>query len=136
MRRWLILLAIMLGTAAVAQEPVPSFDDPILQERYRDLLHSIRCMQCQNQSIADSPADTAGDLRRLVRDMIADGKSDGEILDYVASRYGDFARYQPPFKPSTWLLWTAPGLLLIGGGFVFARILRERVRQPLDADMD
>jgi cytochrome c-type biogenesis protein CcmH len=136
MRRRLLLLSVLVATGAQAIDSEDAFDDPAVQERYRALLHSIRCMQCQNQSIADSPAETAGDLRRLVHDMIGQGKSDGEILDYLSSRYGDFIRYKPPFKPSTWLLWSAPGLFLVGGGIAFARILRNRMQQPLDEDLD
>ena len=127
----LILSAIAL--TSTAQE---GFDDPAMNDRYRDLIQSIRCMKCQNQSIADSPIDVAADLRRQVREMMVDGRSDQEIKNYLASRYGDFILYQPPFKPSTWLLWAAPGLLLVGGAIVFARTVRNRMQQPLDEELD
>jgi cytochrome c-type biogenesis protein CcmH len=92
-------------------------------------------MQCQNQSIADSPAATAIDLRRQARELIQEGRTDNEIREYFAERYGDFINYQPPLKPTTWLLWGAPALLLLIGGFVFARILRGRMQQPLDEEL-
>jgi cytochrome c-type biogenesis protein CcmH len=129
-----IVLALLLAVPALAQ--VPGFEDADLDARYRDLIHEIRCMNCQNQSVAESPAEQAGDIRRLVYDMMAEGRSDDEILAYLRSRYGDFISYQPPFKPSTWLLWAAPGLFLVAGIFVFARILAARMRQPLDEELE
>ena len=89
-------------------------------------------MQCQNQSIAESPSVIAAGLRREVRSMMAEGRTNGEIRDYLASRYGDFINFLPPWKPSTWLLWLAPALLMLGGGVVFARVLRARMRQPME----
>jgi len=134
--RWLTLIvALSLGAGALAAETFEGFDDPAMDARYRALIHSLRCLQCQNQSIAESGADVAGDLRRQVRDRMVEGWSDKQITDYFVSRYGDFVTYRPPFKPSTWLLWAAPGLLLVGGGFVFARIVRARMQQPLDEDL-
>jgi cytochrome c-type biogenesis protein CcmH len=133
LRRWpaaLTLLVVSLGFAQV--DSIEGFTDPELDARYRDLIHSIRCMQCQNQSIAESPSIIAADLRHEVRAMMAEGQSNREIRDYLASRYGDFINFLPPWKPSTWLLWTAPALLLLGGGFVFARILRSRMGQPME----
>jgi cytochrome c-type biogenesis protein CcmH len=134
--RWLVAVALVfVGASALAVETYEGFDDPVLDARYRDLIHSLRCMQCQNESLAESQVDLAADLRRQVREKMADGWSDAEIKDYLIARYGDFISYKPPFKPSTWLLWTAPGLLLLGGGVVFARILSVRMRQPLDEDV-
>jgi cytochrome c-type biogenesis protein CcmH len=135
MRALVLIMASLFGAAALAVDTQESLDDPVLDARYRELIHSIRCMKCQNQSIADSPIDVAADLRRQVREMVAAGRSDSEIKSYLASRYGDFILYQPPLRPSTWLLWAAPGLLLVGGGVVFARILRVRMQQPLDEDI-
>ena len=134
MRAFLLAAALLLGVVMMADAQVQRFEDPALDARYRDLIHSIRCMKCQNQSIADSPIDVAADLRREVHEMMAEGQSDDEIKSFLISRYGDFISYQPPFKPSTWLLWTGPGLLLLGGAFVFARILRVRMNQPLDEE--
>jgi cytochrome c-type biogenesis protein CcmH len=93
-------------------------------------------MKCQNQSIAESPVDQAADIRRQVRELMQEGMSDNEIRNFYAERYGDFINYQPPLKPKTYLLWAGPGLLLIGGAFVFVRILRVRLQQPLDEDIE
>ena len=135
MRLRLLLPTMLLGMSCAAQAQVEGFDDPALDARYRDLIHTIRCMQCQNQSIADSPAATAVDLRRQTRDLMLEGLSDNEIRLYFAERYGDFINYQPPFKPITWLLWSAPALLVLLGGFVFSRIIRDRMQQPLDEEL-
>lgn len=136
MRRLAILIALAFASAAPAQRGAnESFADPAMEARYQDLVHTLRCLQCLNQSIAESPSDTAADIRRQVRTRMAEGESDSEIRAYLVSRYGDFISYAPAFKPSTWLLWSAPGLLLIGGGIVFVRILRDRMRQPLDEDL-
>ena len=139
MRRFVLLLALYFGAAgviALAQTDTESFDDPALEARYQDLIHTLRCLQCMNQSIAESPSDTAGDIRRQVRQRMADGESDGQIRNYLVSRYGDFISYRPLFKPSTWLLWSAPVLLLIVGGIVFVRIMRLRMQQPLDEELE
>ncbi|MGB7215362.1 MAG: cytochrome c-type biogenesis protein, partial [Gammaproteobacteria bacterium] len=94
----------------------------------------IRCPKCLNTSIADSDALIAADLRREVHQKMAEGYTDKEIVDYLVSRYGEFVVYRPPFQPSTWALWGAPPVLLLIGVIVFARILRDRARQPLDED--
>ena len=131
--RWLPALTLLVMGSVFGQvDSFEGFTDPELDARYRDLIHTIRCMQCQNQSIAESPATIAGDLRREVRTMMAEGRSNREIREYLASRYGDFVNFLPPWKPSTWLLWTAPALLMLGGGWVFARVLRNRARQPME----
>ena len=133
MKRWIPALALLVLCGASAQvDSIEGFEDRELDARYRDLIHTIRCMQCQNQSIAESPSIIAADLRREVRSMIAEGRTNGEIRDYLASRYGDFINFLPPWKPSTWLLWLAPALLMLGGGLVFARVLRARMRQPME----
>jgi cytochrome c-type biogenesis protein CcmH len=132
----LSVLIFALPVLSVAQDPVLGFEDPELDARFRKLTHEIRCMNCQNQSIAESPADQARDVRRIVWERMRDGQSDDEILDYLRSRYGDFISYMPAFKPSTWLLWFAPALFLLGGGLIFARIVRARMQQPLDEDIE
>lgn len=135
--RGLAALMLALATPVFAQvDSTEGFEDPELDARYRDLIHTIRCLQCQNQSIAESPAIIATDLRREVRSMIAEGRSDREIREYLASRYGDFVNFLPPWKPSTWLLWTAPALLLLGGTLIFGRILRARMQQPLEEEVE
>jgi len=138
MRRLVAMFVTLTLAAGVvyAIDTQDAFEDPELNSRYRSLIHEIRCMKCQNQSIADSPIDVAADLRRQVRDMMAEGQSDQEIKDYLSSRYGDFILYRPPLKPTTWALWGGPAALLLIGGFVFARIVRTYSRQPIEADDD
>lgn len=136
MRRALYAV-VWLGaaSAALAVDSQPPFDDPALQARYEALIHEVRCLVCQNETIADSQADLAGDLRREIHEMIADGKSDEQIVDFLTARYGDFVMYRPPLEPRTWLLWGGPGLLLLLGAGVFARIVYVRSKQPLDEDL-
>jgi cytochrome c-type biogenesis protein CcmH len=135
--RWLpAIFLLVLGSAFAQVESYEGFSDPELDARYRNLIHSIRCMKCQNQSIAESPIDVATDLRRQVRERMVEGQSDSEIRAYLASRYGDFINFLPPWKPSTWLLWTAPALLMLAGGFAFVRVVGSRMRQPLSEDLE
>lgn len=129
---WLMLL--LAASAALAIEAEYSFDDPVMNERYRTLLREIRCPKCLNTSIADSDAPIAADLRREVHQKMAEGYSDDQILEFLVSRYGDFVVYRPPLKPSTWALWGGPIALLAIGGFAFARILKDRAQRPLDED--
>ena len=136
MRHRALLAVAILCISGSALAQVYNFDDPVQDARYRELIHSIRCMKCMNQSIADSPVDVAADLRREVFEMMQAGRSDDEIMDFVKSRYGDFISYQPPFNSSTWLLWLGPGLLMIVGGIVFARLVRARMNQPLDEELN
>lgn len=135
MRQLVCIAGLLIGSIASAQM-VEGFDDPELNARYSDFVETIRCMKCQNQSIAKSPADLAGDIKLLIQELMLEGRSDNEIRAFLVERYGDFISYKPPFRPSTWLLWFAPGLLLIGGGFAFYRVLRERMNQPLDEALD
>jgi len=114
--------------------------DPALQARYSGLTHELRCMQCQNEAIADSPVDLAADLRREVRDMLLAGKSDDDVRNFMAARYGDFILFRPRFAPRTAWLWLAPGVLLLVGALVSWRIVRARIalvpgdNQPLEED--
>lgn len=125
------LLGIGQAGAVDTNEP---FDDPVLNERYQTLIREVRCMKCQNQTIADSPIDVAADLRRQIHTMIGEGASDRQIKEFLASRYGDFILYRPPVEPKTWALWGAPVLLLGIGGLVFARIIRTRMAEPIEED--
>jgi len=100
--------------------------DPALQARYESLTHELRCMQCQNQSIADSPVGLAADLRREVAEQLDAGRSDDEVREYMAARYGDFILFRPRFSARTAWLWTLPGLLLLGGGIIAWRVVRGR----------
>jgi cytochrome c-type biogenesis protein CcmH len=106
-----LLLALAPPLAAVDRN-VAEFSDPVMEQRYRGLLEELRCVVCQNQSLADSNAELAQDLRNEVREMLEQGKSDSEIMAFLVQRYGDFVLYRPPFKSSTWLLWAGPALLL------------------------
>jgi cytochrome c-type biogenesis protein CcmH len=102
--------------------------DPRLEARARALSAELRCLVCQNQSIAESNADLAVDLRRQINEQIAAGRTDGEIVDFMVQRYGDFVLYRPPFKAATLLLWLGPALLLLAGLWALARVLRSRAR--------
>ena len=128
-----LIVTLLLCAHAFAIDTEPAFDDPALQARYEHLIREFRCLQCQNETIADSNAHLAADLRREIREMIAAGKSDEEIRDFLTQRYGDFVLYRPPVQPTTWLLWSAPVLLLLIGGWAAARFVRRR-RAELETD--
>lgn len=119
------LLAASLGAQAIA--PM-QFDSPEQRERFQRLTEQLRCLVCQNQSLADSDAALAQDLRREVLQMMKSGKSDEEIRAFLVDRYGDFVLYKPPVEPSTWLLWFGPGLILALGGAGLAIAIRRRAR--------
>jgi cytochrome c-type biogenesis protein CcmH len=117
MRRWLAALWLMLACLAAplghaATNPDEILQDPVLEQRARDLAKQLRCLVCQNQSIDDSDADLARDLRRIVREQLVAGQSDAQIIDYLSARYGDFVLLKPPVKPATWGLWFGPALVL------------------------
>ena len=123
----LVLAAIVWSPlAASAADAVPTEKDAVVASRVVKLSEKLRCLVCQNQTIADSNADLAEDLRRQIREQIAAGRSDAQILDYMVARYGDFVLYEPPLKPTTVLLWAGPALLLVIGFVVLARVLRTR----------
>jgi len=129
-----ILFAFMLAAApvALAVDTGQAFDDPELQARYEKLIAEVRCLVCQNQTIKDSNAFLAQDLRREIRRLIEEGKTDAEIGDFLVDRYGEFALYRPRMTGKTILLWLSP-LLLIGiGGYIVARVIRGRMALPLD----
>ncbi len=132
---WLVLF-FWLGpaTQAFAIDTEIAFDDPILNERYRSLIHEIRCPKCLNESIAESDAPVAADLRREVRRLIGEGKSDDDVRSFLAARYGEFVLYRPRMSETTLALWAGPFVFLLIGGFVFWRILAARRNQPLDED--
>jgi cytochrome c-type biogenesis protein CcmH len=130
MRRLLAVLLLALPLWAFAKEAAPAVDDPVLEARVMRIAAELRCLVCQNQTIADSHADLAQDLRRQVREMIQKGQSDAEILEFMTARYGDFVLYRPPVKGTTLLLWFGPVLLLGGGVVVLVTVLRRRNRLP------
>jgi cytochrome c-type biogenesis protein CcmH len=118
-------LMALVVTLAVAQGPAPA-SDAALDARLKKLESELRCLVCQNQTLADSDASLAGDLRREVRALAVAGKSDAEIKDYLVARYGDFVLYNPPVKTVTWLLWFGPLLLLVAGGGIWLVVVRRR----------
>ena len=118
-----LLLGGAIPSVAFDIESMPT---PEMQKRYDGLTHELRCMQCQNQSIADSPVGLAEDLRRDVREQIIAGKTDAQIRDSMVARYGNIILFRPPFTPSTAWVWVLPFLLLLFGVFVAVRIVRKR----------
>jgi cytochrome c-type biogenesis protein CcmH len=135
MTRLLLLVGLMLlSMSALAIDEGKAFDDPELQARYDKLVEEIRCLKCQNQSIKDSNAFLAGDLRREVRRMIDEGMSDGEIADFLVDRYGEFALYRPRMSGKTLFLWIAPFALLLLGAFALFRVIRHRIALPVNDD--
>lgn len=133
MRRMIVLLAALLAvTPALAIDTGPAFEDPATQARYERIIAEVRCLTCQNQSIKDSNAVLASDLRREIREMITEGRSDEEIYRFLTERYGDFALYRPQINERTYLLWGAPLLLLAIGLVVILRVIRRRTTMPLD----
>jgi cytochrome c-type biogenesis protein CcmH len=138
MRRLLASLALSLAlvTPAVALvDPAERLADPVQEERARNISKNLRCMVCQNQSIDDSDAELAGDLRAVVRDRIKAGDTDEEVYDYVVARYGDFVLMTPRFGPATWLLWLGPALVLLIGGAVVLLVIRRHRTRPLVTDL-
>jgi cytochrome c-type biogenesis protein CcmH len=138
-RAWLLAAALLAAPlAASAADAVPTEKDPVVAERAVRLGEKLRCLVCQNQTIGDSNAELAVDLRRQVREQIAAGKTDDQIIEYMVTRYGDFVLYQPPVKATTLLLWGGPALLLLLGAFAMWRILQSRRRAtdepPLSAE--
>jgi cytochrome c-type biogenesis protein CcmH len=125
--------ALCVSTLALAVDSQPPIPDPALQARYLELTHELRCVQCQNESIADSPVEIAAQLRREVRESLIAGQTDEQILDTMVSRYSEFILFKPRWSAKTALLWLAPLLLLLGGGVVALRILSRR-RALLDTD--
>lgn len=133
----LLLTGLMLSGAAVAIDPGEKLEDPELQARYERLTEQLRCLVCQNQTIADSNADLAQDLRRQVREMLRAGRSDEEIAQYMVDRYGDFVLYKPRVRPSTWLLWGGPFVLLliaVVSGLIIVRRYVARARDELEEE--
>jgi len=138
--RWcsngLALLALLCCVSAFAIDRAPAFDDPILLARYQHLTRELRCLVCQNETIADSNAPLAADLRRELRDLIAAGKTDDEVRKFLTDRYGDFVLYNPPFVARTWLLWAAPVIALLAALGVAIGVIRRRAKMPLDSEFE
>ncbi|MEO3432497.1 cytochrome c-type biogenesis protein [Inquilinus sp. CAU 1745] len=128
MKALLAVLFLLAAAPALAVEPGERLDDPALEARAREISQELRCLVCQNQSIDDSNADLAHDLRVLVRERLVAGDTDAEVLDYITDRYGDYVLLRPPFQANTLILWLAPAALLLAGGAALAlRMRRGRV---------
>jgi cytochrome c-type biogenesis protein CcmH len=131
-----LFLALQLLAPSYAAEAVPLAEDPVVEQRLIVISEELRCLVCQNESLAGSRADLAMDLRREIRTLIKDGKTDAEIRDYMVSRYGDFVLYRPQVKPITWALWFGPFLLLIGAVVVLVRMVRRSQRSAAAPTLD
>ena len=129
LRTLLVCCALVFGGTALAKEAAPMAADVLVEKRMVAISEELRCLVCQNESLSGSHAELAQDLRREIRKMIGEGKSDQEILDFMVARYGDFVRYRPPMKPTTWLLWGGPFVLLAGGLGVLIAFLRRRAKE-------
>ena len=138
-RALLALAVFAASTCAAAREAPPEAAEPAIEARMVRITSELRCLVCQNQTIADSNAALAVDLRQETREMLKQGKTDAEIVDYMTARYGDFVLYRPPLRATTVLLWFGPALLLLVGGSVLVITLRRRSRMSddaFDADVD
>jgi len=129
LRTLLLCCSLLFAGAALAKEAAPMAADVDVEKRMVAISEELRCLVCQNESLSGSHAELAQDLRREIRKMIAEGKSDKEILDFMVDRYGDFVRYRPPMKPTTWLLWGGPFLFLAGGMAALIAFLRRRTKE-------
>jgi len=125
----LICCTLIFSGAAMAKEAAPMASDVAIEKRMVAISEELRCLVCQNESLSGSHAELAQDLRREIRKMIGEGKTDQEILDFMVARYGDFVRYRPPVKPTTWLLWGGPFVLLAGGIGALIAFLRRRAKE-------
>jgi cytochrome c-type biogenesis protein CcmH len=133
-KRLLVLAGAMLllGANALAIDVGQSFDDPELQARYEKIIAEVRCLKCQNQTIKDSNAFLASDLRREIRRLLEEGNTDDEVYDFLVARYGDFALYRPRTSGRTLILWIAPMLFLLFGAVTLWRVVQRRMTMPID----
>ena len=146
LRALLLAAALAFNTSATLAQPAPApaaapapalddqgqLRDPLLQTRFERITKELRCLVCQNESIADSNVELAADLRRQVREMLVAGRSDDTIFKFMTDRYGEFVRFAPPLTPKTALIWGAPFFMLLLGGIIIFRVVRQRSRMPLD----
>jgi cytochrome c-type biogenesis protein CcmH len=141
MKRWIQTLCLALafglfGLGALAVEPDEVLDDPVLEARARDISQHLRCVVCQNQSIDDSAAPLAKDLRLLIRERLQAGDSDEQVVHFVVARYGDFVLLKPPVKPETAPLWLAPVILILGGGVMIGYYFRVVLKRKSTGQKD
>ena len=136
MKAWLTILFLAFASLSVcAKEAAPLAQDEATEKRLVDISSELRCLVCQNESLSGSHAELANDLRREIRTLITDGKSDNEIMEFMVSRYGDFVRYRPPLKGTTLLLWFGPALLFVGALVALFLYLRRRNAAIKDAPL-
>ena len=133
--RWFLLIILLVPCLAGAEEARPLVDNPQAEARLKHLAVELRCLVCQNQTLADSHAPLAEDLRREVREMIAKDMSDKDIIEFLVTRYGDFILYRPPLKATTTLLWVGPFVLLIAGVAALVLALRRRQKKLVDLSL-
>ena len=130
-----LAFAILLPAAALGRDAPPAAEDPVLEKRMLAVAEELRCLVCQNQTIADSHADLAVDLRKRILEMMRQGKSDREVVDFMVERYGDFVLYRPRFATKTLLLWLGPAVLVIGGLVVLVTTRRRAQRRIEDGTL-
>lgn len=135
--RMLIAVALLalVSVTALAKEAAPAADDPVLEKRLMALAAELRCLVCQNQTLADSPAELANDLRNQIREQMRQGASEQDVIDYLVARYGDFVLYRPPLRATTLLLWSGPAILVLIGVVLLLRTLRRRRRRAPEAPL-
>jgi cytochrome c-type biogenesis protein CcmH len=131
---WSLVACVLVSLPAMAIDPAPPLPDPVQQARYVAIIKELRCLQCQGETVADTPALFAVDIRRQVREMVMAGQTDMEIRQYMVDRYGDIILLRPRWTASNAWLWLAPGFFLIGGVVIAWRVLRQR-RELLATDL-
>ena len=131
-RRLVFLSMYFVSVTAMAIDTGAAFEDPEMQARYENIISEVRCLVCQNQSIKDSNVFLAADLRREIRRMMTEGMTDAEIADFLVARYGDFVLYKPRKSGRTLILWITPALLFGVGGIVLVKVVRDRMKMPID----
>ena len=135
MKRVLVFfVALLISLTASAIDTGAAFEDPEMQARYENLISEVRCLVCQNQTIKDSNVFLAADLRREIRRMMTEGMTDAEIADFLVARYGDVVLYNLRKSGRTLILWITPAMLLGIGAFVIVRVVRDRMKMPIDDD--
>jgi cytochrome c-type biogenesis protein CcmH len=133
-RALVVVLALACAMPALAVDATPPLPDPAMQQRYLGLTNEFRCMQCQNEALADSNVSLAADLRREIHDLLLAGKSDDEIRDYMVARYGEFILFRPRMSWRNAWLWAAPAVMLLAGIGIALRVMRQRARLPITDD--
>jgi cytochrome c-type biogenesis protein CcmH len=135
-RGWAVLMLILAAGSGYAIESGKAFDDPVMQMRYDKIISEVRCLVCQNQAIKDSNAILANDLRREIRRMLIEDKTDEEVFNFLVVRYGDFVLYRPRMGGKTLILWIMPFLLIGAGGLVAFKVIRGCMKILIDDDSD